>query len=150
MPPADRQAMIHGMVERLATRLQSAPDDFDGWMRLGRSYAVLGERDKAADAYEHAAKLKPNETEPPLRAAEALLTGLKPSVPMPPRAVALLHKVEAASPDQPAVLWYLGLFAAQERRRDTARHYWTRLLGQLPANSEEATTVKAALDALGK
>jgi cytochrome c-type biogenesis protein CcmH len=149
MPPAEQQAMVRDMVDRLAARLQSAPDDFDGWMRLGRSYAVLGERDKAADAYDHASKLKPNETEAPLRAAEALLSGLKPSDPMPPRAVALLHHVEAVSPDQPAVLWYLGLFAAQGRQPDAARRYWKRLLAQLPADGEEATTVRSALEALG-
>lgn len=55
------------MVARLAARLQEHPDDPDGWARLGRSYMVLGHPDKAADAYQHAVKLKPDD--PALKAA---------------------------------------------------------------------------------
>jgi cytochrome c-type biogenesis protein CcmH len=42
--------MIRGMVTRLADRLKKDGSDFDGWMRLVRSYVVLGERDKALSA----------------------------------------------------------------------------------------------------
>ncbi|MBI1685818.1 c-type cytochrome biogenesis protein CcmI [Caulobacter hibisci] len=35
--------MIQGMVEGLAARLAAAPDDPDGWVRLVRAYAVLGD-----------------------------------------------------------------------------------------------------------
>lgn len=40
---SDQQAMIRGMVEGLAARLDEAPDDPEGWVRLVRSYAVLGD-----------------------------------------------------------------------------------------------------------
>lgn len=50
MDPADRQAMIEGMVDRLAERLQSQPDDADGWLRLVRAYSVLGRPDDARKA----------------------------------------------------------------------------------------------------
>ena len=43
--------MINSMVERLATRLEQQPDDLEGWVRLGRSYMVLGQPQKARDAY---------------------------------------------------------------------------------------------------
>ena len=49
MPPADRLAMIEGMVAQLAERLEGAPDDPEGWARLVRSYMVLG-RDQDAKA----------------------------------------------------------------------------------------------------
>lgn len=39
----DQQAMIQGMVQGLAQRLQSNPDDPEGWVRLVRAYAVLGD-----------------------------------------------------------------------------------------------------------
>lgn len=38
------------MVERLAEQLKSSPNDLDGWVRLIRGYAVLGNKDKAAQA----------------------------------------------------------------------------------------------------
>lgn len=40
------QGMIAGMVEGLAARLAQSPDDSDGWVRLVRAYAVLGETAK--------------------------------------------------------------------------------------------------------
>ena len=50
MNAPDRDAMIHSMVERLATRLKQNGDDVDGWLRLVRAYLVLGDRDKAKGA----------------------------------------------------------------------------------------------------
>ncbi|UAL09553.1 c-type cytochrome biogenesis protein CcmI [Caulobacter segnis] len=44
------QGMIAGMVEGLAARLAQAPDDPDGWVRLVRAYAVLGETAKRDSA----------------------------------------------------------------------------------------------------
>ncbi len=58
MSPADRQEMIRGMVAQLAARLEENPDDVEGWERLARSYRVLGEADKAADAAARAAQLR--------------------------------------------------------------------------------------------
>jgi cytochrome c-type biogenesis protein CcmH len=42
----DQMTAIRGMVAGLAERLQASPDDPDGWVRLVRAYAVLGEADK--------------------------------------------------------------------------------------------------------
>ena len=48
--PEQRDVMIRGMVERLAERLHRDGSDVEGWLRLVRSYVVLGERDKARAA----------------------------------------------------------------------------------------------------
>ncbi len=50
MPTADQEAMIDGMVTRLAARLKEEPDDVEGWLRLIRSYAVLGRTEAAEEA----------------------------------------------------------------------------------------------------
>ena len=50
MTDAQRADMIHGMVQRLADRLHANGSDVEGWTRLVRAYAVLGDRDKARDA----------------------------------------------------------------------------------------------------
>jgi cytochrome c-type biogenesis protein CcmH len=50
LPEGDQKTMIKGMVERLAGKLAENPNDFDGWVRLMRSYQVLGEPDKAKEA----------------------------------------------------------------------------------------------------
>jgi cytochrome c-type biogenesis protein CcmH len=58
MNPEDRQRMIRGMVEGLATRLAEHPDDIEGWRRLARAWEVLGEPAKAADALARVAELE--------------------------------------------------------------------------------------------
>src|SRR5262249_33972480 len=45
-----RSAMIRGMVARLSERLARDGSDVDGWLRLVRSYLVLGETEKARAA----------------------------------------------------------------------------------------------------
>jgi cytochrome c-type biogenesis protein CcmH len=58
MSPEERQAMIRGMVDRLAARLEQNPDDKEGWNRLAHAYDVLGESEKAASARTRAARIQ--------------------------------------------------------------------------------------------
>lgn len=46
----DRQQMIRGMVDSLDAKLKEDPKNFEGWLRLIRSYAVLNDKERAADA----------------------------------------------------------------------------------------------------
>jgi len=50
LSPEERAAMVRGMVERLAARLQADGSDLDGWLRLLRAYRVLGQVDRAKAA----------------------------------------------------------------------------------------------------
>jgi cytochrome c-type biogenesis protein CcmH len=150
MPEGERKELIRSMVAQLAARLQTSPDDVEGWLRLGRSYAVLDEPDKAVDAFEHAAKLKPDDASIKVQEFQTLIAKLQPSDPLPPRAVELLRQVAAIAPDQPEALWYLGVQAARDGNADEARRDWTKLLGTLPADGEDAKLVKSALDTLPK
>jgi cytochrome c-type biogenesis protein CcmH len=47
MSQGDRKEMIRGMVDSLAARLKEDPDNLEGWLRLVRSYVVLGDKPKA-------------------------------------------------------------------------------------------------------
>ena len=51
LTPDQRQDMIRGMVDRLAERLKTDSSDFEGWLRLVRAYAVMGDKDKAREAF---------------------------------------------------------------------------------------------------
>lgn len=148
MSPEERQAMIKGMVANLAQRLQGNPDDLEGWLRLGRAYTVLKEPEKAADAFDHADKLKPNDPTVLLDEVQALLSGSKIEDPIPQQVVDLLKRVLSLQPQQPTALWYLGMAAAQSHRPDEARGYWQQLQARLPADSDEHKMVSDALDAL--
>jgi cytochrome c-type biogenesis protein CcmH len=56
MAPEDQNAMVRGMVDGLASRLEGAPDDPNGWIMLIRSHMALNEPDKARAALERASK----------------------------------------------------------------------------------------------
>jgi cytochrome c-type biogenesis protein CcmH len=54
---------VNTMIERLAARLKSAPDDIKGWRMLGWSYFNTGHFEEAATAYAKAVALDPNSAE---------------------------------------------------------------------------------------
>lgn len=47
---SQRNDMIHGMVDKLAARLETSPNDENGWLRLMSSRITLGEKDAAKAA----------------------------------------------------------------------------------------------------
>ena len=73
--PEQRIAMIRGMVERLAERLHRDGSDLEGWLRLVRSYMVLGERDKARAAAGDARRALASDPDK-LRRIDELVKGL--------------------------------------------------------------------------
>lgn len=54
MSPEEREKFIGKMVDGLAARLKQNGNDLEGWMRLVRSYVILGRRDDAASALANA------------------------------------------------------------------------------------------------
>jgi cytochrome c-type biogenesis protein CcmH len=75
LAPEQRIAMIRGMVERLSDRLHQDGSDLEGWLRLVRSYMVLGERDKARAAAGDARRALVSDPEK-LRQIDKLVKGL--------------------------------------------------------------------------
>ena len=75
LSPDQRNAMIEGMVERLSERLHRDGADPEGWLRLVRSYMVIGQPDKArAAAVDARRALEGDATK--LRRLDELLKGL--------------------------------------------------------------------------
>lgn len=78
-PPApldmtdEQMQMIRAMVDGLAARLVDEPDNLEGWQRLARARAVLGEYDLAANAHLQVLRLAPGD-----EAARAALLDLAP------------------------------------------------------------------------
>jgi cytochrome c-type biogenesis protein CcmH len=75
LSPEQRTAMVRGMVAGLAERLKSDGTDVEGWLRLVRSYMVLGEREKAQAAAADARRALASEPEK-LRRIDELVKGL--------------------------------------------------------------------------
>jgi cytochrome c-type biogenesis protein CcmH/NrfG len=54
---------VNTMIERLAARLETAPEDVKGWQMLGWSYFNTARYEQAASAYARAVELDPNSAE---------------------------------------------------------------------------------------
>jgi cytochrome c-type biogenesis protein CcmH len=72
LSPEQRNAMVDGMVSRLAERLKSDGSDVEGWLRLLRSYMVLGEREKARAAAADARRALTSEPDKLMRINELI------------------------------------------------------------------------------
>ena len=59
-----------------------------------------------------------------------------------------VETVEAVDPQEPLVLWFLGIAAVQDKRPDIARRYWGTLLAKLPPGSDDAHIIETALGTL--
>ena len=147
MSPDERMEMIRGMVESLAARLEENPDAAQGWRRLARSYAVLGEPEKALDTLRRAVEFAPDDLAT-LHAYARALTGDIGANPQPPAAVAVYERILALDPADGAALWFVGLAAAERGDADAARIHWERLLPLLAPGTEEHEAVRTALDTL--
>jgi cytochrome c-type biogenesis protein CcmH len=76
MKPEDRNAMVRGMVDRLAERLKRDGSDVEGWLRLVRAYTIMGDRDRALSALADARRAIGQDTDK-LRRLDELIKELR-------------------------------------------------------------------------
>lgn len=149
MSDEDRNAMVRGMVDRLAERLQDNPNDADGWLRLARAREVLGEVDAAREALRRAVAVAPQRVDARLALAFNLAGPTVTSRdPLPAEAAVEFGKVLEQAPDHPQALWFVGRSAYESGNNAAASVAWTRLLAQLPPESPEAKELAQRLAGL--
>jgi len=135
LSPADRQQAIRGMVEGLDAKLRDNPNDRDGWLRLANARRVLGEADKAAEAYAKADTLEPVDARILADWAEAHVRQVPPGGAVSPAAVAVLQRLEKAEPNNGLALFYLGAADFAAGRKQEAARRWKTLLALLPPDA---------------
>lgn len=133
--PEQRQQAIRSMVEGLDARLKESPGDRAGWLRLANAWRVLGENQKAADAYAKADALAPLDTKTLTDWAEAHVRQIAPGAAPPPEAVAVLERLEKAEPRNALALFYLGAASFAAGDKMAALRRWRTLLALLPADA---------------
>ena len=149
MSPEERAAMIKNMVSGLAARLENEPDDLEGWTMLARSYGVMGEYRKSAEAFAHAISLAPEKLELRLGRAEALMNALNAEgKPMDAEVEAVVEEIAARAPNHPFALYFQGLAASQRGDKAAARKFWTDLRKTMPEGAPETEQIQAMIDAL--
>ncbi len=133
---------INQMVDRLAERLKSTPDDFAGWARLARAYKVQGRIDDAAKAYAKTGKLMDSDPELMTQYADLLATQAKSLQGKP---LELINKALAVAPKHPMALMMAGQAAYQAGQYAKAIGHWETALSTLPPNSSDAEPLKAEI-----
>ena len=112
-------------------------------MRLANARKVLGENDKAVEAYARAdaiAALAPAQL---ADWAEAQVRLIKPGAAPSPEAVAVLERLEKAEPRNALALFYLGAADFAKGDKPNAARRWKTLLALLPADAP----IRAMLEA---
>jgi cytochrome c-type biogenesis protein CcmH len=131
---------IEEMVERLAARLATDPQDGRGWFMLGRSYLVLKRYGEAVLAYAKAHERLGDDPDLLVEYAEAL--ALSNNNQLTGRPTELVQKALNQQPNHPKALWAAGHVALQQGDGAKAIDYWRRLLAGLPPDGKDARTVQ--------
>lgn len=134
--------MIGQMVERLAKRLETNPDDLQGWARLARSYKVLGRLNEAIKAYEKTGVLMDSDADLLSQYADTLATQTQSLQGKP---LELLKKALKINPEHPNALMMSAQAAYQSGATAQAIKHWETALTVLPTNSPDYSLVQAEL-----
>ncbi len=149
-PPAPKlDPAIAAMVDKLAERLKTNPDDAEGWSMLGRSYMVTQRFPEAA-----AAMAEANKRAPAPRAdwladegeALAFAGGEEVSGPAADR----FEEALKLDPAYPKALWYGGLAAVGAGDYAIGRARWQQLLAQPDLAEEMRGALRERVAALDK
>jgi cytochrome c-type biogenesis protein CcmH len=152
--------MIRGMVERLAARLRQDGTDADGWVRLARSYKVLGESARMEAAIADARSALAGDVAKPAAFEEGLknLDGEPTLAPTsPPAAVAATPAPTQAPAEQDQMIrGMVERLAARLRQDGSDVPGWIMLvrsylvLGERERAEAAATAARAAVGANGE
>ena len=137
------QAQIEANVAALAKRLETNPSDLQGWTMLARSYSMLEKYDDSSKAYEKAVALKPRDVE--LISNYAFTLAMASGGKFAGRPLELIKQALEIDPENANVLGLAGGAAFEQKNYKQAIEYWTKLLQNVPADSEMAQAVNEKL-----
>jgi cytochrome c-type biogenesis protein CcmH len=124
---AQRVSQENALLDQLARRLESSPNDAEGWRLLAASYMQVGRYDDGRAAYERVWALTPRPDDE-LKIAYAESQILTDRASLTGEAGRLIEEVLASRPNDPKALWYGGHVALELGRDDDVRSRWSRLL----------------------
>ena len=144
-PPGERtQAQIEANVAALAKRLQSNPNDAQGWTMLARSYSSMEKYGEAAGAYAKATELAPNDAD--LLAEYAFAAAMANGRRLAGKPVELIDRALKLEPDNPKALGLAANAAFEAKDYQKAIDYWQRLSKQVPPGSDVAQTIQSRIN----
>ncbi len=138
---APTQAQIEGMVNRLATRLQTQSDDAAGWRMLARSYETLGRFDEAVQAYQRLLALQPPDAD--LLTDYAVTLGMSQGRTLVGAPEAVIQQALSLNPRHVQALALSGSASFEKRDYQRAIATWGQLLRVVPPDDEVRASIEA-------
>ncbi len=125
-PDRPLAASVEEAIESLAARLRENPDDLGGWLLLARSYTATERHRAAAEAFDNAAALAPDDADIAAAHGEALFHAAGGAV--TPAAARRFDAALAIDPLHPGARYYRGMAAAQAGDLAGAFDIWRTLV----------------------
>ncbi len=147
-PAAAGPGQVTDMIQKLALRMQSNPNDAEGWRMLGWSYFNIQNYAQSAEAYGKAVALDPANIEYKSALAEALVQSMDGMV--APNAQSLIAEVLAKDPKDLRGRFYDALAREQAGDQTGALDRWLALLSDAPADAGWREDVRIRVEKLGK
>ena len=136
-------------VESLEARTRNEPDDKQAWRRLGFLYFEAGRFGNAAEAYQQAVRLDPDEPLLWSSLGEALVMASERD-PMPEEALAAFHKANALDPKDPRARYFLSVHSDLSGDHEGAIGEWLALLEDTPVDAPWRDDLIRTIDQVGK
>jgi cytochrome c-type biogenesis protein CcmH len=147
MPEDQRRGMIEGMVASLAARLETSPDDADGWRMLARSELVLERPVDSAASYRRLFALEAGTVEDWRNFSTALIAAYPADkFPVDPEFLRSLDEIDRRAPGDAMVLFYRGGAAREGGDPARAVELWTALLEAMPADAPVRGTLTSLIE----
>ncbi len=134
---------IEQMAAKLAAQLKQSPEDGEGWVMLGRSYAALQRFKEASTAYAEAAARLPSDAQVLVEYADAL--AMTHGKELAGETKKLVQRALEIDPGNPKALAMAGTIAFDNQDFTKAVSYWEQLTTALPPESEIAASVRASI-----
>lgn len=133
------------LVVGLAKKLESDPDNLQGWAMLARSYKMLGRNVEAEQAFERAGAFL--DTDAQLLAIYADLAATNANGNFVGKPMQLIQRALKVDPENAMALWLAGTAAFRGNQFESAIRIWERLISQVEPGSEDAQMLQQSIDA---
>lgn len=136
-------AEIASVVDNLIVRLNSNPEDVEGWVMLARTYAIMNRFDDASNTYAKLNELVPDN--PQILSDYADMLAMTNQGGLAGKPTELIQQALSIDPEYPKALALAGTVEFEKKNYNGAADHWERLLSVIPGDSELAVSVRESI-----
>lgn len=141
-PEKVMQTELSGMVQTLAKKLETNPENQEGWVMLGRSYRALEKYDNAVSAYDRALKLSADDN---LKLERAEVLALKAKGNFDGEPWSVIRDILKKDPQNKGALLLAGSASYAHDKYADALRFWQQARLQLAADHPEVPSLENAI-----